>query len=200
MLGGDRLGEGAVERRHVGQLDPSRMPRSREERVGEEHELERRHRALDRHLDDVQDELAAFPGFELRLQCLGAVDGVEVEHRLVPLVIAEPGRLSGGRVGAGSDDQVVVREFGAVDQLDLVLLGLDEIDLAHHQLDARRDEATLWLLELLALVATKREEQEPGLVVVGLVLIDERDLPFSLVEYGAEFVGHHGSGGSRSEY
>ena len=56
---GDRLGERALQRRHVGDLDPVAHAALGEERLGQEGELERRDRALDRHLDDVHDEPAA---------------------------------------------------------------------------------------------------------------------------------------------
>ena len=51
MLGGDGLGERAVERRDVGQLDVVADAALAEVPVGQEAELERRDRALDRHVD-----------------------------------------------------------------------------------------------------------------------------------------------------
>ena len=53
----DRLRERTVERRHIGQLDRVADAAFAEVPVGEEAELERSHRALDRHVDDVDDEL-----------------------------------------------------------------------------------------------------------------------------------------------
>ena len=59
MRGGDRLGEGAVERRDVGDLDGVADAALAQVPVGQEAELERRDRALDRHVDRVDDEPAA---------------------------------------------------------------------------------------------------------------------------------------------
>jgi hypothetical protein len=64
VLCGDRLGEGPVERRHVDEIDLISHPALGEERVGEEHELQRGDGTLDRHLDDVQNEPPARPGVE----------------------------------------------------------------------------------------------------------------------------------------
>ena len=56
VRGGDRLGEGGVERRRVGDLDLRAHAALAQEPVGEEAELERRDRALDRHVDQVHDQ------------------------------------------------------------------------------------------------------------------------------------------------
>ena len=49
----------AVERGRVDELDPIADPALAQVPVGEERELERRDRALDRHVDEVHDEPAA---------------------------------------------------------------------------------------------------------------------------------------------
>ena len=95
VLRGDRFGERALQRRHVGDLDLVAHAALGEERVGEEGELQRRDRALDRHLDDVHDEPAALPGRELVAQRGRAVEGVEVEDALAPLGPVMPGVWSG---------------------------------------------------------------------------------------------------------
>ena len=74
--GGDRLGERPVERRDVGQLDPVADAALAEVPVGEEAELERRDRALDRHVDHVHDEPAAVEGRPARAASAAAPSGV----------------------------------------------------------------------------------------------------------------------------
>ena len=64
MLGGDRLREGAVERCRVDELGAVADPALAQVPVGEEGELERRDRALDRHVDEVHDQAAAVEALE----------------------------------------------------------------------------------------------------------------------------------------
>ena len=71
------------------------MPFSVEERIGEEDELQRSDRALDRHLDDVDDELAAFPEPQRVGQGLRTLEGVEVVDRLAVLGSVEARGLVG---------------------------------------------------------------------------------------------------------
>jgi hypothetical protein len=52
----DGRGEGAVERGHVDELDALADAALAEVGVGQEEQLQRRHRALDRHLAHVRDE------------------------------------------------------------------------------------------------------------------------------------------------
>ena len=64
-------------------------------------------------------------------------------------------------------------------------------DLADHELDAVRDEAGAWLDELFWGVAAEGEQQQPRLVQVRVVLIDDRDRPLRGIELVAELVHHH---------
>ena len=84
VLRRDRLGERAVERRHVGELDPVADAALVEVPVGEEAELERRDRALDRHVDDVDDHAAAVERGERRAERGRALEVVEGEDLLHP--------------------------------------------------------------------------------------------------------------------
>ena len=59
VLGAGRLGKGAVERRHVDEVRAGAHPALTQVPVREEGELERRNRALDRHVDEVHDQPAA---------------------------------------------------------------------------------------------------------------------------------------------
>ncbi len=81
ILGGDRLGEGAGQRGGVDELHPVADALLVEEPVGQHDELERRDRALDGVLHDVQDQPAAPPRAEMLGQGHGALDGVELEDR-----------------------------------------------------------------------------------------------------------------------
>ena len=141
MLGGDRLGERARQRRGVDQLDPVAHPALPEVGVGEERELQRRDRALDRHVDDVHDQPAAVELGQRLGQGDRTVVGVEVEDALPPLPAVEhAGRLVRPRLDAGGDDQVVVRQPGPVGQQHLVVVGGDPVDLAVDQVHPVRDE------------------------------------------------------------
>ena len=59
MLGGDRLGEGTIERCRVDEFSSPADATLAQVPVGEERELERRNRALDRHVDQIDDEASA---------------------------------------------------------------------------------------------------------------------------------------------
>ena len=64
LAGGDRLREGSVEWRRVGDLHLVAHAALGEVPISQEAELERRDGALDRHVDDVDDEPAAVEGRE----------------------------------------------------------------------------------------------------------------------------------------
>ena len=87
MPGGDRLGERTLQRRHVRDVDPIAHAPLPEVRVGEEGELQRRDRAFDRHVDDVDDQPSTVPGGQLVAQSDGAVERVEVEDAVAPLAV-----------------------------------------------------------------------------------------------------------------
>ena len=112
-----RLGERAVQRGDVGELDLVADAAFVEVPVGQEAELERRHRALDRHVDHVDDEPTALEAVELRRQRGGAVEVVEREDLLHPARPGQPLGLLRDEAGAGGDDQHVVVERRAVGQV-----------------------------------------------------------------------------------
>ena len=85
---------------------------------------------------------------------------------LAVLVAVEALGLVAAGVGAGRDDQLVVGQLGAVGEHDLGGLGLDDLDLAHEQLDAVGDQPGLGLHDLVGLVDAERDEQVARLVVV----------------------------------
>ena len=120
LLRGDRLRERAVERRRVDELDAVADAALAEVPVGEERELERRDRALDRHVDEVDDEAAAVEALERRAQRRRAVRRVEGEDALVPARAGQALGLLGLQPRAGGDDEHVVGEDVAVVEHDLV--------------------------------------------------------------------------------
>src|SRR5438094_278580 len=64
MLRGDRLRKGTVKRGCVHELRPCADAALTQVPVGEERELERRDRTLDRHVDEVDDQAAAVAAAE----------------------------------------------------------------------------------------------------------------------------------------
>ena len=136
VLGGDRLREGAVERCRVDELGAVADPALAEVPVGEEGELERRDRALDRHVDEVHDEATAVEALERSLQRLGALGAVEGEHALVPARVGQALGLLRLQAHAGRDDEHVVREHRAVVEQHLVALDPHLLDLVLVEEDA----------------------------------------------------------------
>ena len=135
-LGGDRLGEGAVERGGVGDLDLVPDAALGEVPVGQEAELQRRDRALDRHVDHVDDESAAGEALEREVQGRGALGGVEGEDRLAPAGAGQPLGLLGDQAGTGRHDQQVVVEGGPLGQVHPLGLEVDVVDGRLHEVDA----------------------------------------------------------------
>ena len=199
VLGGDRLGERARQRGGVDQLHAIADALLVEEPVGQHQEFQRRDGALDGVLDDIDDHAAALPVAQMLGQRHGAFDGVEVEDRLVPLVLQQARRLFGPRLRARGDHQEVILEDAAVDQLHTVLIGLDDVGLRLDHLDARGDEVTLGLHHVGLAVHPEGNEQETGLIVVRLVRIDDGHLPFVAVEQPAQSVDHHGASRAGAE-
>ena len=105
--------------------------------VGEEGELERRDRALDRHVDQVHDEPAAVEALERTAERLGSLRCKEGERPLVPARAGEALGLLRLQMHTGGDHEHVVRKHRAVvdqhfvalrpDGLDLVLVGDDAL-------------------------------------------------------------------------
>ena len=177
VLGGDRLGEGAVERRRVDELGAVADAALAQVPVGEEGELERRDRALDRHVDEVHDEAAAVEALERPSQRLGAFRVVEGEHALVPAGTGQALGLLGLQAHAGGDHEHVVGEHGAVVEQHLVALGLDLVDLVLMEDDAVvAAGAGAGRTISLELREPERHEEQAGLVDVAVVAVDDVDL------------------------
>ncbi len=166
MLCGDRLREGAVERGDVDEFDLVAHVALGEERVGEEHELERSDRALDRHLDDVHDEASTGPVGQLGGQRRGAFEGVEVVNRRAVLVAVEPFGLIASRVRPGGDHELVVVEAGAVGQRDRRGVGVDDVDFTEDHVDVGGEQGPGVLDDVVGLVGPEGDEEVAGLIVV----------------------------------
>ena len=199
VLAGDRLGEGALQRGHVDDLDLVAHALLGEERVGQEGELQRRDRALDRHLGDVDDQPAALPGAQLLGQGGGAVEGVELVD-VAAEVVGHARGLLGPRRGAGGDDQVVVAPARCRRPSRTLFSSGTTLSISpSDQVDAGRDEALLGLDDLVGPVDAERDEQVPGLVVVRVVGVDDRDAPLVAGQLRAQLVHGHGPGGAGSQ-
>jgi hypothetical protein len=105
---GHRSGEGAVERRHVNQLDFVPNPPASEEGVGEKDELQRSNRALDGHLDHVHHQPAAGKARQGFAQRPRPVQSVEIENALSPFAVEEARSILGHDPRAAGNHQQVV--------------------------------------------------------------------------------------------
>ena len=123
-----RLGEGAVQRSDVRQLDLVADPALAEVPVGQEAELERRHRALDRQVDHVDHDPAPLEPVERRGEGGGTVEVVEREDLLHPTRPRQPVGLLRNEAGAGGDDEDVVVERRPVSEMHPLGTDVDVVD------------------------------------------------------------------------
>ena len=195
LAGGDGLGEGAVQRGDVDDLDLLARPALPEPRVGQERELQRRDRALDRHVGDVDDEASA----PEHAQGLAQGDAVLEVVEVVDVLRVLAGRLVGAGLDAGGDDERVVGELPAAAEVDDLRLGVHAVDLGQDEVDAGLEVGASRLGDVLAGVRPERQEQVPRLVVVLVVPVDDGDLQLGRAVRGAQLVGGHGSGGSAAQ-
>ena len=109
-LGGDGLGEGTIQRCHIGDLDLISDAFLLEEGLGQEGDLQGCHRAFDGHLDHVDGDLAAFELGQSIAQSHGTFEGVEIKDALLPFLADQTFGLFGSDVGARGDDKKIVGE------------------------------------------------------------------------------------------
>src|SRR5579875_2529494 len=189
VLGGDRLGEGALQGGRVDDLDPVAHTTLGEEGLGQEGELEGRDGALDGHVDDVHDHPASFPVGELVCQGNSTLVGVKLVDALAELVpnhalcLVRPGRSPGG------DDKVVVRELPVVGEEHSGGVGVHPVYLPEDEVYAVADETPTGLDQVPSPVGAEGDEQLPRLVDMVVVLVDDGDLPRRGVEPLAQPVG-----------
>ena len=144
--------------------------------VGEEHELERRDRALDRHVDDVHDQPAAVEPLERLTECLGAGSRVERERPLVPPGPGQPLGLLGLKARARRDDEHVVRQVAAVLEPDGLAVERDRVDRSLVERDPGMELPTSRADDLVEMRESEGHEQKTGLVDVPVVAVDDVDL------------------------
>ena len=137
--------------------------------------------------------------FQCPLQGVGAFGAVEGEDALVP---AGPGHalgLFGLEADAAGDDEDVVWQHGAVVEQDLVPLDPDLFDLVLVKDDPVAQLAPPRAHDLLELRQSEGDEEEPGLVDVPVVAVDDVDLGLVEVEAAAQPVRGHRAARSAAE-
>ena len=195
----DRLGERALERGDVVDLDLVAHPPLREERVGEEGELQRRNRALDRHLGHVDDEPAAVASRAARRAarsrrrgCRSRARSAATRPRPCPGSGPAAARCRSRRPGSrtrGSD-----RRRGAPRSRRRRPARSRPRPGPH-----RREEAPARLDQLVRRVDAERQQQQTRLVEMGVVLVDDRDRPVARGQPPAQLVDRHRARGASSE-
>ena len=197
--GGDGLGEGAGHRGHVGDLCFVAQSLLFQPRVGEEAELERGHGAFDRHLTDVDDEFAAWPGLQALGEGFRTFKGVELVDVFAPVAVDHSFHLIGGGVDAGGDDEDVVGNFAAVLQVDAVGFRVDAVDVRFAVIDPAWNGALHRTTHVVRGINPEGHEEVSGLVVVVCRAVDEGDGPVGLRQFPAKVAGHNGASRAGAE-
>ena len=167
--------------------------------VGEEAELERGDRALDRHVDHVDDEPTAVEGGQGGAERGRTFGGVEGEDLLHPARTGQALGLLGHQAGAGGDDEHVVGERGAVGEVHLVGLDVDAVDGGLDEPDAVVQLPLPRPHDVLAVGQAERHEQQARLVDVAVVLVDHGDLGLVRAVEAPEAVGGQRAAGAAAE-
>ena len=154
----------------------SRRPRCAQLPVGEEAELQRGHRALDRHVDHVDHETAPVEAIQGAPQGGCALKRVEGVDRATPLGSLQALGLLRRKRRAGGDHQHVVLDILAVNEMDGVLGEIDVLDLGETEVDAAAKLGVARPDDLAGLREPEWNEQQAGLVDVAVVAVDDRDL------------------------
>jgi hypothetical protein len=191
VLRGDRLRERAVERRRVSEFRLASDTALVQVPVGEEDELERSDRTLDRHVDQVHEQAAAVELLERSLQRGGAFHVVEGEDTLVPAGTGHAFGLLRLQTYAGGDDEHVVLQSGSVVEQDFVALGRDLLDLALVEHEAASQLVPTRPHDLIHMSEAEGDEEQAGLVHVPVVTVDDVDLRLVRVEAARQPVGGH---------
>ena len=199
FLRGLGFGEGPGKWRHVGDLHLVTHAAFLEEAVGEKGELEWGDRALDRHLGDLHDQLAALPGCQLFAECRRTFEGVKVVDALAPFAAEHALGLFRSDARTRGDDEQVVADVAPVFQGHLVVMGIDALDLRDLEIDPLRHEGPLGFDDVLLLVVTEGIEEKPGLVVVTVVPVEHRDAPLATWQITPQVMRDHGAGGSTAK-
>jgi hypothetical protein len=110
-----------------------------------------------------------------------------------------PSVSSGWRRDLRGDDEDVVGEGGAVVEQELVPLDPDRVDLTLVEDDPVSQLPHPWADDLVQRGEPERDEEQPRLVDVAVVEVDDVDLGFVGVETPAQPVGDHRAAGAAAE-
>ena len=116
------------------------------------------------------------------MQCLRTCRLVEGEDAFVPASSRHPFGLLGLQTHAGGHDEHVVREDSAVVEQHLVALDPDLRDLVLMEDDAVAQLAPTRSHDLVHVREAERNEEQPRLVDVAVVAVDDVDLSLVGVE------------------
>jgi hypothetical protein len=95
----------------------------------------------------------------------------------------------GRQVGAGGDDQVVVRIARAIGHLDDMARAVDPLSLANHQVDPAAEQAPLGALPALRGRPAEWHIQPARLVHVPAGAVDYRHMSLASAEFADEQIG-----------
>jgi hypothetical protein len=134
-----------------------------------------RNRTLDRQVHHVDHQPAAVEAFQRRLQRGRARQVIEGEHPLHPSRAGQPFGLLRQQPGSGGDDQDVVAQHTAVFQHDPVPLDVDPVHAAVAVADTTVQLTHPGPREIPRLSDAERQEQQPRLIDVVVVAVNNRD-------------------------
>ena len=172
----DRLGEGAVQGRHVPDPDPVPQAAPPEVVVREEAELQRRDRALDRHVHDVDHDPAVGEPLQRRVQRRRPVGRVEREHVFHPAGPGQPFGFPGQKAGSGGHHEDVVVQDAPAIEVHAVTGQVNVVDPGVAEGNAIAELPLPQPDEMGQVSQAERHEQQTGLVDVLGVLVDHHDL------------------------
>jgi hypothetical protein len=144
--------------------------------VGEERELERRRRTLDRHVDHRHHQPAGVKALTRVVQGGRALKRVEVEDPLTPPRARHTVSLTRQQRRAAGDHQHVVAERLPAGQVHGVLGGLDPVDLGEPELDPVPQVLAARADDSVGLLHPERDQQLTGLIDVAVIAVDHDDL------------------------
>ena len=192
-------GERAVQRRDAGQLNAVADAPLPEVVVGQEAELRRRGRALDRHIDDVHDEPAGGEPLQCPVQGDGALGHAEGEAALQPPGASQPVGLLGQQPCARGDHEHVVAQRCPVIEVHPVGFDVSTVDPGLAEGDAGAELLAPRADDPLHASEPERDEQQSRLVHVISVVVHHDDLSGLLVIGAAQPVGGQRSAGAAAQ-
>ncbi len=171
--------------------------------ICQEDEFKWRNRAFEGQFHDAEHQLAPFPGAQMLGQGRCPFKCVKLMDALAPFRFSQSRRFTWSGVGAGGNDQeVVFQDSISFRNMHTIVIGIDALDPGNNQLYPRRNEVSFRLYDVVFPIDAKRNKQETGLVVVGLMLVNQRDLPLFAAKDVTQPVCYHsaGSAGAENQY